>query len=79
VREIAQDPSTGPIPLAAAHAADGLQRLLGVIARGQVPDIEKVKEGIAEMRSARQCFEAAIGNIDILMSMLGAVGDLFDE
>ncbi|MER5627296.1 DUF6245 family protein [Streptosporangium sp. NPDC002544] len=28
---IAHDASTGPIPLAAAHTAEGLQRLLGVI------------------------------------------------
>jgi hypothetical protein len=79
LRNIAQDASTGPIPLAAAHAADGLQRLLGVIARGQVPDIEKVMEGIAEMRAARESFEAAIDNIDILMAMLRTVDDLFDE
>ncbi|MDP4512064.1 DUF6245 family protein, partial [Nonomuraea turcica] len=43
LRRIAQDASTGPIPLAAAHAADGLQRLLGVVAAGQVPSVEQVK------------------------------------
>ena len=35
LREIAQRQATGPIPLAAAHAADGLQALLGVIAASQ--------------------------------------------
>jgi hypothetical protein len=35
LRLIAQDPDYGPIPLAAAHAADGLQQLLAVIAAGQ--------------------------------------------
>lgn len=34
LRQIAQDASTGPIPVAAAHAADGLHRLLGVIGGG---------------------------------------------
>ena len=56
LRQIAQDPSTGPVPLAAAHAADGLQRLLGVIAAGQVPNIENVRHGLAEMRAARGVF-----------------------
>ncbi|MEV4091263.1 DUF6245 family protein [Streptosporangium saharense] len=54
LRQIAQDPSTGPIPVAAAHAADGLQRLLSVIAGGQVPSVEGVAAGIAEMKAARQ-------------------------
>ena len=79
LREIAQDPSTGPVPLAAAHAADGLQRLLGVIAAGQVPDIGKVRDSLAEMRTARECFEATIANIDILTSMLGGLEALFDD
>ncbi|MER6178559.1 DUF6245 family protein [Streptosporangium sp. NPDC001681] len=52
LRLVAQDPSTGPIPLAAAHTAEGLQQLLGVIGAGQVPDVETVTEHLAEMRAA---------------------------
>jgi Family of unknown function (DUF6245) len=35
LREMAQHVETGPIPLAAAHAAEGLQQLLSVIADSQ--------------------------------------------
>ena len=38
LRQIAQDTETGPIPLAAAHAAEGLQQLLGITADGQSID-----------------------------------------
>jgi hypothetical protein len=79
LREIAQDPATGPIPLAAAHAADGLQKLLGVIAGGQVPDVDNVGRGLAELGAARECFEATIANIDILLSMLAGLDALFDD
>lgn len=76
LREIAQDSSTGPIPLAAAHAAEGLQRLLGVIAAGQVPSVENVRQSVGEMRQARQCLQDAIKNVDILLEMLSVLGDL---
>lgn len=52
------DPATGPIPLAAAHVADGLQRL-GVIAAGQVPSVEGLRHSLAELGEARECFESA--------------------
>ncbi|MER5326969.1 DUF6245 family protein [Streptosporangium roseum] len=70
---VAQDVSTGPIPLAAAHAAEGLQKLLGVIGAGQVPDVETVKEHVAEMRAPRECLVTAIGNVDILLDMLNGM------
>ncbi|GAA5768126.1 hypothetical protein Aros01_04634 [Streptosporangium roseum] len=50
---VAQDPATDPIQPAAAHAAEGLQKLLGIAGTGQVPDMEAVREGVAEMRAAR--------------------------
>ncbi|MEV3986279.1 DUF6245 family protein [Nonomuraea sp. NPDC049758] len=34
---VAQAPSTGPVPLAAAHAAEGLQKLLAAPAPGRCP------------------------------------------
>lgn len=79
LRLLAQDASTGPIPVAAAHAADGLQRLLGVVAAGQVPSVEQVKEHIAQIEAARECFVHAIGNIDILLDMLGGLHTLLGE
>ncbi|GAA2628227.1 hypothetical protein GCM10010411_76940 [Actinomadura fulvescens] len=78
LREIAQDSATGPIPVAAAHAAEGLHRLLGVIAAGQVPSVEKVEQSAGEMRQARQCLQNAIANVDILLEML-AVFDGLDD
>ncbi|MEU0484155.1 DUF6245 family protein [Streptosporangium sp. NPDC006013] len=79
LRLIAQDPATGPIPLAAAHAAEGLQRLLGVAGAGQVPDVETVKEHVAEIEAARECLVTAIGNVDILLQMLSGLSALFGE
>ncbi|WP_031165880.1 DUF6245 family protein [Streptosporangium roseum] len=76
---VAQEPSTGPIPLAAAHAAEGLQKLLGIAGTGQVPDVEAVKEGVAEMRAARQCLVDAIDNVDILLDMLNGMTALLGE
>ncbi|MEU7457548.1 DUF6245 family protein [Streptosporangium roseum] len=76
---VAQDPATGPIPLAAAHAAEGLQKLLGVAGTGQVPDVEAVKEGVAEMRAARQCLVDAIANVDILLEMLTGLSAFLDK
>ncbi|MFI6803191.1 DUF6245 family protein [Streptosporangium canum] len=79
LRPVAQDPATGPIPLAAAHAAEGLQKLLGIAGTGQVPDVEAVKEGVAEMRAARQCLVDAIDNVDILLEMLTGLSVFLDK
>ncbi|GGK94007.1 hypothetical protein Ppa06_70060 [Planomonospora parontospora subsp. parontospora] len=79
LRQFAQDPSTGPIPLAAAHTAEGLQRLLGVIGAGQVPSAEAVTEHIAELEKARACLVDAIGNVDILLQMLNGLSAMFGE
>jgi hypothetical protein len=37
LRESAQDPTTGPVVLAAAHAAEGLQQLLAFVRRARSP------------------------------------------
>lgn len=79
LRLVAQDPSTGPIPLAAAHAAEGLHRLLGVIGGGQVPTVENAEHGIAEMEAARACLVTAIGNVDILLDLLAGLRDAHGE
>lgn len=79
LRLVAQDPSTGPIPLAAAHTAEGLQKLLGVIGAEQVPDVEVVKKHVAEMRAARECLVDAIGNVDILLETLSGLPAFLDK
>jgi hypothetical protein len=76
LREIAQHVQTGPIPLAAAWAADGLQQLLDVIPAGQhvTPnDVDRLAGPVTdELRAARQALVNAIGNVDILLNLLDA-------
>ncbi|GAT71246.1 hypothetical protein PS9374_06937 [Planomonospora sphaerica] len=79
LRLLAQGPSTGPIPLAAAHTAEGLQRLLGVIGAGQVPSVGAVAAHVAELERARACLVDAIGNVDILLQMLNRLSAMFGE
>lgn len=78
LRLIAQHPETGPIPLAAAHAADGLQTLLGVIAASQTAvadgDVDTLTAQAPQLRKAREALTTAIVNVDILLGMLGSVG-----
>lgn len=78
LREIAQRQATGPIPLAAAHAADGLQALLGVIAASQTAvaagDTAALTAQTARLREARTALEAAIANTTVLLDLLASVG-----
>lgn len=77
LREIAQNVEAGPIPLAAAHAAEGLQQLLSVIADSQnvtPDDIERLAGPVTgQLRAARESLANAIGNIDILLKLLDVV------
>jgi len=77
LREIAQNVGAGPVPLAAAHAADGLQKLLGVIAASQNPtpdDADRLAGPVTdELRAAREALSNAIGNVDILLELLDVV------
>jgi hypothetical protein len=60
---------TGAMPLAAAYAVEGLQRLLGVCAAGQdFTETTATSVPPTEMTAARQALSAAIANIDILRS-----------
>jgi len=77
LREIAQTAAAGPIPLAAAHAAEGLQQLLSVIADTQnvtPADVDRLAGPVTdELRATRQSLVNAIGNIDILLNLLDAI------
>jgi len=70
LRDIAQDETTGPVPLAAAHAAEGLQRLLAVSAAGQEPARAVPQTLTTDLQSARDALTAAIANIDIMLRLL---------
>src|SRR5919199_6040488 len=73
---MAQDVAPGPIPLA-AHAAEGLQQLLNLIAASQnvTPDHADRLAGpvTGELRAARQSLVDAIGNVNILLNLLDAI------
>ncbi len=77
LREIAQNVEAGPIPLAAAHAAEGLQKLLSVIADSQnvtPDDVDRLADPVtAELRAARESLSNIISNVDILLNLLDVV------
>jgi hypothetical protein len=78
LRLMAQHPETGPIPVAAAHAATGLHILLGVIAASQgavaIGDVDTLAEQSVQLTEAREALQAAIDNTDLLLNMLKSVG-----
>jgi hypothetical protein len=79
LRLAAQDPSTGPVPLAAAHAAEGLVRMLGIIAAGQGPSVEAVEASMEELAQARECLLTAVANLDVFAEMIGSLRAILGE
>lgn len=79
LREIAQRPEAGPIPLAAAHAAQGLQWLLAVVAGGQQPTAANVDDLAANLEAARASLLDAVANVDVLRRMLALADELVME
>ena len=79
LREIAQRPEAGPIPLAAAHAAEGLQWLLAVVAGGQQPTAANVDDLVANLEAARTSLLDAVANVDVLRQMLAPADELVRE
>ncbi|MGH3673092.1 MAG: DUF6245 family protein [Pseudonocardiaceae bacterium] len=72
LQEITRSEQIGPMPLAAAHVADGLQRLLGVCSTGQ--DLNAMVAGSvpAELDVVRDALRAAIIAIDGVPAELAA-------
>jgi hypothetical protein len=81
LRESAQDPTTGPLVLAAAHAAEGLQQLLGLCAAGQKalqdPQTFSPEDLTRDLQAAGDALTAAVANLDIMASLLRDAEDLF--
>jgi len=77
LRVIAQNKEAGPLPLAAAHAAEGLQMLLGVCAAGQDLSNLSPAELQADLVTARESLTDAIANLDIFLTLLDQINDLF--
>src|SRR5205807_6024854 len=68
---IAQDEETGPIPVAAAHAAEALQQLLAICADGSYldPDVISPATVKADLNKAKQSLTYAIENIDSMLDL----------
>lgn len=80
LRVIAQNREVGPLPLAAAHAAEGLQRLLGVCADGQNQGYvspETPGRMKADLKAARESLTNARENLDVMLNILKQAEDLF--
>jgi hypothetical protein len=77
LRESAQDVGTGPVVLAAAHAAEGLQQLLGVCASGQRLESADPAALTAELQTAREALTNAVANLDIMLRLVKQAEDLF--
>lgn len=77
LREIAQNTEAGPLPLAAAHAAEGLQLLLGVCASGQDLANCSPQELEANLIKAKTSLADAIANLDMFLQLIQQVNDLF--
>jgi hypothetical protein len=77
LREIAQNTDVGPLPLSAAHAAEGLQLVLGVCAAGQDLATASPRKMTADLRAAREALINSVANIDIMLQLLAQAEDLF--
>jgi len=79
LRDSAQDPTTGPVVLAAAHAAEGLQQLLALCAAGQEPLSVSPETLLSDLQTARDALTAAVANLDIMRRLLQQADDLFSR
>ena len=70
LRQIAQDEETGPVPLAAAHAAEALQLLLSVSAAGQNLAQADPFQMTADLKSARESLTNSLANLDIMLGLI---------
>lgn len=77
LRKIAQDPAVGPIPLAAAHAAGGLQLLLEICAEGQDPLNASPTQMTIDLKAARVALTDAVVNLDIMLKLIAQAESLF--
>ena len=77
LRESAQDPTTGPVVLAAAHTAEGLQQLLAVCEAGQNPSSASPAALTTDLQAARDALTHALTNIDIMLRLVRQAEDLF--
>lgn len=76
LRQIAQNEEAGPVPLAAAHAAEALQLLLSVCASGQNLAQADPFQMSAELKSARESLTHSLANLDIMLGLIEQIENL---
>lgn len=76
LREMAQNPEFGPLPLAAAHASQGLQLLLGVCEAGQNPLKASPDDMKKDILEAKESLNLAIANIDIMLRLISKIENI---
>jgi hypothetical protein len=77
LRQLAQDTTTGPLVLAAAHAGAALQRLLAVCAADQDPVRADPYVLSKDLDAAREALTNAVTNIDIMLRLVQHAEILF--
>ena len=76
LRQIAQNEEAGPVPLAAAHAAEALQLLLSACASGQNIAQANPSQMAAELKSARKSLTNSLANLDIMLLLIEQIENL---
>jgi hypothetical protein len=73
LRQIAQNREAGPIPLAAAHAAEALQQMLNVTASGQNLAQFDPSQMTSDLKAARESLARALSNLDIMLDLINKI------
>jgi hypothetical protein len=76
LRQIAQNEEAGPIPLAAAHAAEALQLMLSTCASGQNLAQADPFQMAAELKLARESLTNSLANLDIMLGLIEQIEHL---
>lgn len=73
LRQIAQNEEVGPIPLAAAHAAEALQLMLGTSASGQNLAQADPFQMTADLKATRESLVNSLANLDIMLDLIDSI------
>lgn len=76
LRQIAQNKEAGPIPLAAAHAAEALQQMLSVTASGQNLAQFDPKQMTDDLKAARESLVNSLANLDMMLNLINQIENL---
>jgi len=75
--KIAQNREVGPLPLSAAHAADGLQLILAICTSGQnLAQVDPIQM-IADLKAARESLNNSLVNLNLMLNLVEQVEKRF--